>query len=111
MFYWIVLVVSGLFEAVWATALDHIVTWREPGPVAAFFFGAIVSMGGLWWALKGVPVGTGYAVWVGIGMSATVLYNVVFAGEHFSWLKGLFVLGIMACAIGLMLLPEELPSV
>lgn len=111
MIYWIVLVASGLFEAMWATALGSIETWREPKPVAAFFVGAVISMGGLWWALKGIPVGTGYAVWVGIGMSATVVYNVLFAGESFSWLKGLFVLGIMACSIGLMLLPEELPVV
>lgn len=107
--HWVVLVVSGLFEAVWATALGHIVTWREPGPVAAFFAGAIASMGGLWWALKGIPVGTGYAVWVGTGMVATVAYNVIWQGEGFSLLKGLFVLGIMACAIGLMIMPEEAP--
>ena len=109
MWFWLVLVVSGLFEAVWATALGHIVTWREPGPVAAFFGGAIVSMGGLWWALKGLPVGTGYAVWVGIGMTATVGYNVIWGGENFNLLKGLLVFGIMACAIGLMLMPEKSP--
>lgn len=107
MVHWIVLVVSGLFEAVWATALGNIVTWREPGPVAAFFAGAAVSMGGLWWALKGVPVGTGYAVWVGIGMVATVAYNVIWGGEGFTPLKGLLVFGIMACAIGLMIMPEK----
>lgn len=109
MVYWLVLVVSGLFEAVWATALGHIETWREPGPVGAFFFGAVVSMGGLWWALKGIPVGTGYAVWVGIGMVATVGYNVIFAGESFNALKAFLVFGIMACAIGLMLMPEKAP--
>ena len=106
MWAWVVLVVSGLFEAVWATALGHIETWREPRPVAAFFFGAVISMGGLWWALRTLPVGSGYAVWVGIGMVATVAYNVMWGGEHFSLVKGLFVLGIMVCAIGLMLLPE-----
>ncbi len=104
---WIVLVVSGLFEAVWATALGYIEDWRQPIPVAAFFAGAVVSMGGLWWALKEIPVGTGYAVWVGIGMVATVGWNVLGEGEYFSLVKGLLVFGILACAIGLMLLPER----
>lgn len=110
MLHWAVLIISGMFEAVWATALGHIETWREVKPVIAFFVGAVISMGGLWWALKGIPVGTGYAVWVGIGMSATVIYNVVWQGEYFSLLKGLLVLGIMGCAIGLMLLPEPGPG-
>ena len=54
-------------------------------------------------------MGTGYAVWVGIGMTATVGYNVIWGGENFNLLKGLLVFGIMACAIGLMLMPEKAP--
>lgn len=103
---WIVLVVSGLFEAVWATALDRIHGPSDVGPVAAFVLGSIVSLGGLWWALRDIPVSTGYAVWVGVGVAATTLWNVFAEGESASVPKFLLIAGILACVLGLKLLPD-----
>lgn len=99
---WIVLVVSALFEAVWANALDRI-DGLSPGPIAVFVLGSTVSLGGLWWAMKEIPVGTAYAVWVGIGVAATVGYAWGSGAEPFSLLRLGFILGIVACVLGLKL--------
>ncbi len=68
---WIVLVVSGVLEAVWATALDRSEGFTRLGPAAVFLVAAAASMAGLSWALRELPVGTAYAVWVGIGAATT----------------------------------------
>ena len=69
---WIVLVLSGMFEAVWATALGKIEGPQSVGAITAFVLGSAVSLGGLWWAMKDLPTGTAYAVWVAVGASTTV---------------------------------------
>ncbi|TAJ50053.1 MAG: multidrug efflux SMR transporter [Herbiconiux sp.] len=101
---WIVLIASGVLEAVWATALGRSEGFTKLWPTVIFLAGLIASMGGLAFALRTIPVGTGYAVWVGIGASLTVLYGMTFGGEGFSVAKALLVLGIVACVIGLKLL-------
>jgi quaternary ammonium compound-resistance protein SugE len=98
---WVVLVVSGMFEAVWATALGKSDGLTRLGPTIVFFAGLIVSMGGLAWAMKTLPTGTSYAIWVGVGASLTVIYAMLFDGESASPLKILFLLGIIGCVIGL----------
>ena len=98
---WTVLVVSGMFEAVWAVALGKSDGFTRLGPTIVFFAGLLVSMGGLAWAMKTLPTGTSYAVWVGVGASLTVIYSMVFDGETASPLKILCLLGIVGCVIGL----------
>lgn len=98
---WIVLVLSGMFEAVWATALGKSGGFTRLGPTAVFFAALLVSMGGLAYAMRTLPTGTSYAVWVGIGAVLTVVYAMVFEGEPVSPLKILFLLGIIGCVIGL----------
>lgn len=101
---WIVLIASGVLEAVWATALGRSEGFTKLWPTVIFGAGLIASMGGLAFALRTIPVGTGYAVWVGIGASLTVLYGMTLGGETFSLAKALLVLGIVGCVIGLKLL-------
>lgn len=98
---WVVLIVSGMFEAVWATALGKSDGFTRLGPTITFFVGLIISMGGLAWAMKTLPTGTSYAIWVSVGASLTVIYAMVFDGESVSALKILFLLGIIGCVIGL----------
>lgn len=74
---WFVLVVSALFESVWAVALSASHGFTRLWPSVIFFVGAVISMGGLAIALRSIPVGTGYAVWVGIGAVGTALYGMV----------------------------------
>jgi quaternary ammonium compound-resistance protein SugE len=101
---WIVLITSGVLEAVWATALGRSEGFTKLWPTVIFGGGLVASMAGLAFALRTIPVGTGYAVWVGIGAALTVGYGMVFGGEAFSLVKVLLVLGIVACVIGLKLL-------
>jgi len=98
---WFVLIVSGMFEAVWATALGKSDGFTRLGPTIVFFAGLIVSMGGLAWAMKTLPTGTSYAIWVAVGASLTVIYAMLFDGESASPLKIVFLLGIIGCVIGL----------
>lgn len=98
---WIVLVISGVLEAVWATALGKSEGITRPVPSIVFGIALILSMAGLAYAMRSLPVGTSYAVWVGIGAALTVTYSMVTGDEPASWLKVLFILGIVGCVIGL----------
>ncbi|MCS5718538.1 multidrug efflux SMR transporter [Herbiconiux sp. CPCC 205763] len=101
---WVVLIASGILEAVWATALGKSEGFTKLWPSLIFAGGLLASMAGLAFALRSIPVGTGYAVWVGIGAALTVGYGMAFGGEAFSLVKVLLVLGIVACVVGLKLL-------
>ena len=99
--HWIVLIVSGLFEAVWAVALGMSEGFSKLVPTVIFFVGLVISMGGLAYAMKEIPVGTAYAGWVGIGASLAVIYSTATGQEAFSVLKMVFILGLVGCIIGL----------
>ncbi|AZZ53753.1 MULTISPECIES: DMT family transporter [Rathayibacter] len=101
---WIVLIVSGVLEAVWATALGKSEGFTRLWPSVIFGVGVVASLSGLAYAMRDLPTGTAYAVWVGIGASLTVLYGMFFGGEGFSLVRTLLVLGIVGCVIGLKLL-------
>lgn len=101
---WIVLVISGVLEAVWATALGKSEGFSRLGPSIVFGVALVASMGGLAYAMRELPVGTSYAVWVGIGAALTVTYAMATGTETVSLVKILLVLGIVACVIGLKLL-------
>ena len=60
-------------------------------------------MGGLAYALRTLPIGTGYAVWVGVGASLTVLYGMASGAESVSVIKVLLLMGLIGCIIGLKL--------
>jgi quaternary ammonium compound-resistance protein SugE len=78
---WLVLIVSGLLETVWAIALDRSAGFTRPAPTAVFGVALVLSMGGLGYALRTIPVGTGYAVWVGIGAAGTALVGMIALNE------------------------------
>ncbi|MGH3652805.1 DMT family transporter [Glutamicibacter sp.] len=99
--HWGVLIVSGLFEAVWAIALGMSEGFSKLVPTIVFFAALAVSMGGLAYAMKEIPVGTAYAIWVGIGASLAVIYSMATGQEAFSVLKMVFILGLVGCIIGL----------
>ena len=78
---WIVLVISGLFETAWAAALSESRGFSRLVPSIVFAVALVISMAGLGYALQTIPVGTGYAVWVGIGAVGTAVYGIVALGE------------------------------
>lgn len=100
---WIVLVVSGLFEAAWATALGKSDGLSKLAPSIVFLVTMIISLVGLGYAMRTLPTGTAYAVWVGIGASTTVFYAMATGAEPFHVLRLLLVIGIVACVVGLKL--------
>ncbi|GGC78369.1 QacE family quaternary ammonium compound efflux SMR transporter [Tersicoccus solisilvae] len=100
---WIVLVISGVLEAVWATALGRSEGFSKLGPTVVFGVGLIGSMAGLAWAMRELPTGTAYAVWVGIGASLTVVWGMATGAEPASIVRLLLVAGIVGCVIGLKL--------
>ncbi|GAA1697156.1 multidrug efflux SMR transporter [Microcella alkalica] len=103
---WIVLIVSGVLEAVWATALGASKGFTRLGPSIVFVVALAASMAGLAWAMRDIPTGTAYAVWVGIGVSLTVLWAMLTGAEALSVVKMLLVLGIVGCVIGLKLVSD-----
>ncbi len=93
---WIILIVSGLLEAVWATALGKSEGFTKPVPSIVFGVGLVLSMIGLAVAMREIPTGTAYAVWVGIGAALTVAFAMATGQEAVSALKVLLLLGIVA---------------
>lgn len=100
---WLVLVISGILEAVWATALGKSEGFTRLWPTVVFGVAIAASMAGLAYAMRSLPVGTAYAVWVGIGASLTVAYAMVTGTEPASLLKIVFLLMIVGGVIGLKL--------
>lgn len=98
---WIVLVLSGILEAVWATALGKSEGFSKLVPSIVFGITIIASMGGLAYGMRIIPVGTAYVVWVAIGAVGTVTYAMATGGEAFSIIKALLLAGIIGCVIGL----------
>lgn len=99
--HWIALVVSGVLEAVWATALGRSHGLTRLGPSAVFAVAALASFAGLAYAMRGLPTSTAYAVWVGIGAALTAGYAMASGEEPASVARVLLLLGIVACVVGL----------
>jgi quaternary ammonium compound-resistance protein SugE len=102
---WLVLLASAVLEAVWATALGLSDGFTEPVPTLVFAVTATLSMLGLGMAIRTIPLGTAYAVWVGIGAALTVGWAMATGVEAFSVVKVVFIAGIVGCAAGLKVLP------
>ncbi|TCB96235.1 ligand-binding protein SH3 [Micromonospora zingiberis] len=98
---WIVLVLSGLLETAWAIALDRSAGFTRPLPSAIFAVTLVLSMAGLAYALREIPLGTGYAVWVGIGATGTALVGMLALGESASLPRLLCLLLVVAGVVGL----------
>ena len=104
---WAVLLVSAVLEAVWATALGRSDGLSRPVPAAVFLVALALSMLGLGRATRDIPVGTAYAVWVGLGAVLTVAYAMTTGTEAVSAGKLVFIAGIITAAVGLKLVPAR----
>lgn len=98
---WLILVVSGVLEAVWAIALKNSDGFSRIVPSAVFVVALVLSMIGLATAMRHLPLGTSYAVWVGIGALLTVAYAMASGAESASLIKVVLILGIIGCVVGL----------
>lgn len=100
---WLVLVLAGLFEIGWAIGLKYTHGFTRLWPSVATVLAMIVSIGLLGIAMKSLPVGTAYAVWVGIGALGTVVLGIVLLGEPANTLRIVSLVLIVAGIIGLKL--------
>ena len=98
---WLVLVASGILEAVWATALDRSDGFSRVLPSLTFAVSLLFSMVGLAFAMRSLPTGTSYAVWVGVGAVLTVGYAMLTGDETASPVKVLLIAGLVGCIAGL----------
>lgn len=100
---WGVLLISGVLEAVWASALGRSDGFTRLVPTIVFGIALILSMGGLAYAMRELPPGTSYAVWVGIGAVLTVGYAMFTGAESASMIKAALIFGLIGCVVGLKL--------
>lgn len=98
---WPILVCAGVAEAVWAVALGRSDGLTRLLPSAVFVVALLMSMAGLAFAMRSLPTGTAYAVWVGIGASLTVGYGMLTGAESSSLWRVLFLAMIIGGVIGL----------
>ena len=101
---WIVLVVSGVLETVWAALLSASRGFTRLVPTLFFLLALAGSMTGLSLALRAIPIGTGYAVWVGIGAVGTAGYGMVFLHEPATAARLVCLALIVAGVVGLKVL-------
>ncbi len=96
---WIYLVVAGVLEIGWAVGLKYTEGFSRFWPSVATLCAMVASFGLLAVALKTIPVGTGYAVWTGIGAAGTAMIGMAFLGESREVLRlvclGLIVAGVV----------------
>lgn len=78
---WTLLIVAGLFEVAWAIGLKYTAGFTKLWPTVGTLAAMVISVYLLALALKSIPVGTGYAVWTGVGAVGTVILGIVLFGE------------------------------
>jgi len=98
---WVYLLVAGLFEVGWAVGLKYTEGFTRPWPSALTIAAIVVSMSLLALAVRTIPVGTGYAVWTGIGAVGTAALGVVLFSEPVTAWRVFFLLMIVGGIIGL----------
>ena len=98
---WIYLLVAGLFEVVWAIGLKYTEGWTRLWPSVGTLAAMVVSFWCLSQSLKSIPIGTGYAIWTGIGAVGAAALGIVLFGDSASWPRLLCIGLIVSGVIGL----------
>ena len=78
---WFLLVLAGLFEVGWAIGLKYTDGFTKLWPTVGTLLAMVISLGLLGIAMKSLPVGTSYAIWVGVGAVGTAILGIVLLGE------------------------------
>lgn len=97
----VMLVVAGLLEVGWAIGLAYTDGFRRPLPSALTIAAIAASMWLLSVAARTIPIGTAYAVWVGIGAAGAAVLGVVLLGEPISAARAFFLALLVAAIVGL----------
>lgn len=100
---WILLLLAGLFEIAFTTALRYTDGLSRPLPLLAFVVFASISLYLLMKASETIPLGTSYAVWTGIGAAGTVLAGIFYFDEPITTLRLLFLTALIGSIVGIKL--------
>jgi quaternary ammonium compound-resistance protein SugE len=100
---WVLLVIAGLLEAGWAIGLKYTEGFTRPLPSILTIIGIIVSMYLLALSARTLPIGTAYAVWVGIGTFGTIVMGMAYLSEPANAGRIFFLILLMVAIIGLKL--------
>jgi quaternary ammonium compound-resistance protein SugE len=100
---WVILVAAGLFEVGWAIGLKYTEGFTRPWPTTWTVMAMVISLWLLGVAMKSLPVGTAYSVWVGVGAVGTVTLGIVLLGEPVNAARIISVALIVAGIVGLKL--------
>lgn len=100
---WLLLIIAGCFEIAWAIGLKYTEGFSRLWPSLLTVLAMIISVGLLGLAMRSLPVGTAYPVWMGIGAAGTVVLGAVLFAEPVDWLKSVSVVLILLGVAGLKL--------
>lgn len=100
---WLILVLAGLFEIVWAIGLKYTDGFTKLWPTVGTLTAMVISVGLLGLAMKSLPVGTAYAVWVGVGAVGTAILGILLFDESANWGRIISLLLIIIGIVGLKL--------
>jgi quaternary ammonium compound-resistance protein SugE len=98
---WLVLILAGLVEIVWAVGIRYTENWTRPVWCAIVILAYAAGLYFLSYAMRTIPTGTAYAVWVGIGTVGITLWGILVGGEAASALRLVCIALILAGVIGL----------
>jgi len=100
---WLILIVAGLLEVVWAVGLKYTDGFTKPLPSVITLVAMAASFYCLSLAMRSLPLSIAYTVWVGIGMVGAVIFGVIFLKEPINMVKGISLLLIISGILGLKL--------
>jgi quaternary ammonium compound-resistance protein SugE len=100
---WVYLVIAGLLETGWAIGLKYTDGFRRPVPTILTVIGIAASMILLAIAARTIPIGTAYAVWVGIGAVGAVILGIILFDEPYDFARMAFVGLLIVSLVGLKL--------
>jgi paired small multidrug resistance pump len=101
---WVLVLLAGLIEVLWALGLKHASNWLDWAGIALLIYISFVL---LLKAIKSLPVATVYAIFTGIGTAGTVVVEMVVFGVAFSWMKVFYIFLLLAGVVGLKLVTNE----
>lgn len=98
---WIVLLIAGLLEVCWSVGLKYTDGFRRPLPSLLVIIAIAASMFLLSWSARFLPIGTAYAVWVGIGALGAAILGIILFGEPLTLARMGFLALLLIAIIGL----------
>ncbi|AYV56678.1 DMT family transporter [Leptospira kmetyi] len=104
---WIYLIIASAFEIGFTTCLKLSDNFSKPTWTGGFLVSAVLSLVFLNKAIQTIPMGTGYAIWTGLGAVGTVLVGIFFHGEPIDFWRGFFLSTLILSVLGLKFLVSE----